>query len=195
MSEQSGVYCGELLTWYLARVPLVEGQVKLLDCSFRVPGTTASTVVRVASWCVLRDGAGGVWFHGSLSELALGLVDGHMHQFVGLYASSGAAMSEFIATAAHYDRYLGRLGFGHTVPLGSGSPLQSVGRSAFLLLDGGTYESFVPARDVVGGVETQVFAVIPISDAEWDVKKERGLSCLLDDWEAAGRDLFEVSAK
>lgn len=114
------------------------------------------------------------------------------HQFLGIYDSEAMALSELVAAACHYDGFVATLADGHTFPLGPRSHLRAGGYAGGLVLPAATYRYFQTERPLLAGIGTTVFAVLPIAAAELIRIRENGLEALLEQWDAARKDLLHV---
>jgi len=117
----------------------------------------------------------------------------HIHQFVSIADVKSPAVGELVASASHYDALVARIGLGDTVPLGEGSALRVAGYRYFIVLSADIYRPLERLELYRLPVSTSVFAVVPISEAEFAVKIRTGVDGLLESWDSAGRNILSVT--
>jgi hypothetical protein len=187
-----------LLTALYARKVGGPRQVEFFDYAFASGDPRRAASVRVARMPVGNPDRPFAWFFGSLTTSRARITDasGHSHQFIGTYLTPHLALGELIAATMHYDRFVEPLGFGHTFPLNTKSPLRAAYSSGLVLKPGKfAHESSGAHEFVLDAEPIALLTVVPIRSEELELKKSQGLEALLDTWETSSRDLFAVDLK
>ncbi len=178
-------YHRQCLAWYLRQLAH-PGPAEWRDYAMG-SGTRVASTVRVARIRMDLTGGGALLCHASL-----GLVDwqaAHVHQFVCIVDDLGDDPSRLVASMAHYSAFVSTLDHGHTVPVATGSPLFLRGYEGTLILEGGFYSYFDASWPTLAGTETSLFAAIPLTRAELEIKRSQGVDALFGEWKRTGRDL------
>jgi len=186
-------YRKQLTVHYLKSLDY-RGNTELLDFAFAQGDPDRAATVRIARMRLPCEDGSDLWFAGSLGHDRVTYVGDtdHLHQFVGIFDVEDLALCEMVASTYHFDEFVERLNYGHTFPLGKGSTLRLKGYSAAIILEARLYQHFQDDKCLISGIPTRLFSVVPITTAELELKKSRGLDALLDSWKASNRDLLHV---
>jgi hypothetical protein len=187
-------YQRDLAQLYRARLGSLS-EVGFFDFSFASADASKAATVKVARLQLTLVDGSSLWATGTLgSERITGgsSAAAHEHQFIGVFDSGSLELSEFIAALYHFDLKVEALGDGHTVPLGQSSNLRRTEYSSGLVLRGEYLAPFAQPMPRLAGVDTTLFSVVVITEAEAERKRERGLEALMQEWRRSRRDSFHV---
>lgn len=118
------------------------------------------------------------------------LVEESTHQFVTILDTTDPVGIHLVTVASMFNDCVALLRDGHTFALADESPLRRVGFDAGLVVTADFWEPFegrAHMHDDEGGV-IEIFAVVPITRAERELKVTQGVQALLDDMDARGRE-------
>jgi hypothetical protein len=195
MSPISGEsYQSDLLRYYLTALDY-QGDTEVMDFALGLGEPAKEATIRVVRMSLPIEQSSGLWFVGSLGAAGTlyEAVSGHEHQFVGLYDSADRALLELVASVYHYHRFAERLDYGHTVPLGQGG-VRRLGYSGALILHSGVCKPLREEQIQVAGIPTRLLSVVPITQAELELKRDHGLDMLFDSWDRADKDILHVGS-
>ena len=116
----------------------------------------------------------------------------HEHQFVNIVDNEEIGVAQWVCSAYHYDRYVARLDHGHTFPLSGNARLRDFGHAGTLVIEGGFLRHFAEPSATIAGITTNLFAVVPLTDAELAVKRAHGLDAVFEEWERTKRDTLQL---
>lgn len=187
------MYQQDLLRYYLAALEF-NGPVESFEFSFAQHDARRAAVVKITRMALPCSDGSNLWFVGTLGarDLNYSLACDHEHAFVGIFDSGELALCEVLASSYHYDRFVARLGYGHTFPLGPASVVRGKGYSSALVLDATVYQHFRENDALVAGIPTHLSSVVPVGDSELQVKQASGLDALLAQWDRGRRDILHV---
>ncbi len=193
MTVRLSMYEEQVLQLYLSRLKC-KGGVRLYELSFASGDAKRAGNVKVARMALPGDSGTSFWFSGTLGagEKQRG-PNAHEHQFVGIYDSSSFELTEMVASAYHYDRFVRVLGYGHTFPLARGLSLRASGYVYVLVLDAAVYAPLGELGGRIAGIRTTFFGVVPINSEELEIKKSEGLLSLMGKWDDEERDILRVA--
>ena len=180
-----------LLGLYLKRLRY-RGDVELFGLAFASGDERRQATVLAARMRLPCDDDSSLWCTASLGIQGEAALD-HEHQFLSILDESSLDVADWVASAYHYDRYVERLGHGHTFPLPKGGRMARRGYAGTLILNGDFYQHFARDLGQVSGTATTLFAVVPVTESELTSKREQGLDKLLKEWERSGRDALHLS--
>jgi hypothetical protein len=188
-------YRNQLTAHYLKSLDY-RGNTEVLDFAFARGDPHRAATVAIARMRLPCEDGSDLWFAGSLGHRGATYVgdSDHRHQFVGIFDMEDLALCEMVASTYHFDEFVERLNYGHTFPLGKGSALRLRGYSAAIALESRLYQHFEDDECLISGIPTRLFSVVPITGADLELKKSRGLDALLESWRASNRDLLHVGS-
>jgi Suppressor of fused protein (SUFU) len=186
-------YETDLLRFYLASLKY-EGATELLEFLLAQNEPQRRAVVKVARMELPCIDGSRLWFTGSLGHAgaAYDVMHDHEHQFVAIVDQDARSLSELVASTYHFHRFVERLDYGHTFPVGNAA-LHAAGYSAAIVLDSSLYQHFSRSEALVAGIPTKLYSVIPIEQKEFDTKRAGGLDALFDLWDAERKDILHVN--
>ena len=170
--------------------------VSLQDITFAAEDPARRAAVRLLKTELpCQDGSAlHVFVAAGLSDQPLPPIGGERHVFLGVYDRSDASLAELVAGCLHFDLFVTRLGYGHTLPLPDRSELRLAGYESSLILNGTMY-GFLPEDSlVIGRLQVEFFSVHPISAGDLDKKKREGVEALLEGWAERRRDFFAIES-
>jgi hypothetical protein len=182
-----------LLAVYLKRLRYRD-EVELYAFSLAAQEEASRATILAARLHLVCEDGSSLWCMATLGDQGHGPRE-HEHQFVSIFDTAALDAVEWVCSAYHYDRYVERVGHGHTFPLASAGRMRRYGYSAALVLGGDFYQHFATDLGKVSGIATTLFAVLPLTESESTLKRDRGLQALLASWEEAGHDALRFRAE
>ncbi len=179
-----------LLSYYMVAMEY-RGPVDLLKLQFASAEPSRAATVQVARIVLSCSDRTELFFCGTLSIDHAAIHVRDEHHFIGIFDSAETSLLELVAAALHFDRFVERLDYGHSFPLGPHSTLRQRGYRGALVLEKGLY-SFFDECTARLPPQTSVFAVLPITETDLELKRREGLDALLAAWDAEKRDPLRI---
>lgn len=114
---------------------------------------------------------------------------------LGLYYDPDPELSRLVASMCHYNALVARLDHGHTVPISVKNPLRSRGIAGVLIHSSSIYVPFESTWPELLGVMTTLFAVLPLTEQEFELKRRGALEALLAKWAKEAKDVLHAEVE